>query len=89
MIDSSDITLASVEVMFPYLKNLTVHSENILSSIKKDIVAADIANELVEKQGMSFRDAYLQVKDDLESIDIPDYSANIASKKSFGSAGNL
>lgn len=89
VIDSSDITLASVEVIFPYLENLQVHSENILSSIKKDIVAADIANELVEKKGMSFRDAYLQVKDDLESIDIPDYSANIASKKSLGSAGNL
>lgn len=89
VIDSSDITLASIEVIFPYLEGMRVHPESILKSIKKDIVAADIANELVEKNGISFRDAYLQVKDDLESIEVPDYSANIASKKSLGSAGNL
>ena len=48
-----------------------------------------MANEMVEKEGMSFRDAYVKVGQALDEIKDFNLEKNIASKKSLGSPGNL
>ena len=89
LIESLHITQASLEVVREFLKGIEIDKDAIKKAIKKDIFAADMANEMVEKEGMSFRDAYVKVGQALDEIKDFNLEKNIASKKSLGSPGNL
>ncbi len=89
LIESLKITQDSLEVVREFIKGITVDKDAIEKAIKKDIFAADVANEMVERDGISFRDAYVQVGQALEEIKDIDLEKNILSKKSLGSPGNL
>lgn len=89
VIESIRIAGSSVNVVNEFVNSIKINSENIKKAMKNDIVAADLANELVEKKGVSFRDAYVSVGLELEKIKEVDYKKNIKSKKSLGAPGNL
>ena len=69
------------------LKGLALKPDNIRAKINPGIFTADIANELVVKKGIPFRDAYKQAAE-MATKDV-DLQKNIASKKSLGAPGNL
>lgn len=89
LLESLDITYTSLEVVREFINGITVNHDIIKMAIKNDIFAADIANEMVELEGVSFRDAYVKVGQELENIKDFDLDKNIKSKKSLGSPGNL
>lgn len=89
LIESLNIVEESLLVVGEFVKGIEINKEVIEKSIKKDIFAADIANEMVEKEGVSFRDAYVKVGQSLDEIKDFNLEENIKSKKSLGSPGNL
>lgn len=89
LIESLKITQDSLEVVREFLKGIVVDRGAVEKAIKKDIFAADMANEMVEKDGISFRDAYVKVGQALDEVKDFDLEKNIESKKSLGSPGNL
>jgi argininosuccinate lyase len=89
LIESLHITQASLEVVREFLKGIEVDKDAVKKAIKKDIFSADMANEMVEKDGISFRDAYVKVGQALDEVKDFNLEKNIRSKKSLGSPGNL
>ena len=87
LIESTHIVEDSLEVAGLVLAGLTPKQENIRAKIHKGIFTADIANEMVTKEGMAFRDAYKKAAG-MDAGDV-DLKKNIASKKSLGAPGNL
>lgn len=62
LIESLEITLDSIKVTRILLENLFPNEDGLKSSMTEELYAADQAYELVKK-GMSFRDAYKQIKE--------------------------
>lgn len=89
LIESLNIVQTSLEVAREFIKGIEIDKEAVKNAIKKDIFSADMANEMVEKDGMSFRDAYRKVGQELDKVKDFDLDKNITSKKSLGSPGNL
>lgn len=89
LIESLRIVEGSLEVVREFLKGIEIDQEAIRKAIKQDIFAADMANEMVEKSGISFRDAYVKVGQALSEVKDFSLEKNITSKKSLGSPGNL
>ncbi len=85
--ESTKIVSDSLMVAMLMLKGLAPKPANILAKINKGIFTADVANDLVTKKGIPFRDAYKQAAS--AEIGHIDLSKNIASKKSLGAPGNL
>jgi argininosuccinate lyase len=89
LVESLHIVEESLLVVREYVKGIEINDNNVRSSIKTDIFAADLANEMVENEGISFRDAYVKVGQSLNQVKDFDLEKNIISKKSLGSPGNL
>lgn len=73
------------------ISNIIPHQEKLEQAFTSEIFAADQANALVAK-GVPFREAYLQVKNNLEKLEClssADIQENLKEKKSLGAAGNL
>jgi argininosuccinate lyase len=87
LIESFGTVLDSLEVVEIYLENLLPNEEEIKGKISKEMFLADIANELVEKKGIPFRDAYVQAFEHLDEYEV-DFEKNIKSKISLGAPGN-
>lgn len=88
LLESANITKSSLEVIKLLIENIKPNEKEIEKKTNKQIFMADIANELVVKQGIPFRDAYMQAKDRLGDFDI-DLQENLKSKVSLGAPGNL
>ena len=86
LIESTHVVEDSLEVAGLVLAGLTPKPENIRAKIHKGIFTADIANEMVTKERMAFRDAYKKAAN-MDAGDV-DLKKNIASKKSLGAPGN-
>lgn len=89
LVESLRIVEESLLVVREYVKGIEINENDVRSSIKTDIFAADLANEMVENEGISFRDAYVKVGQSLDQVKDFDLEKNIISKKSLGSPGNL
>lgn len=89
LVDSLRIVEESLLVACEFVKGIEINIDSIKNAIKNDIFAADIANEMVETEGVSFRDAYVRVGQTLDKIQDLNLEKNILSKKSLGSPGNL
>jgi argininosuccinate lyase len=61
LIESLNITENSLLVVCEFIKGIKIDNDAVKNAIKKDIFAADMVNEMVEKNGISFRDAYIKV----------------------------
>ncbi|MBI5411756.1 argininosuccinate lyase [Candidatus Peregrinibacteria bacterium] len=88
LLESLLIAEKSVEVVSIVLENIQPDIQTIESKIQPDIFAADVANDLVQTKGISFRDAYQQALQELKGRKI-DLQKNLKSKISPGAPGNL
>ena len=87
VIDSTQIIFETLEVFMEILEKMTVDRKSIENKINLDIIAADVAGELVKEKNIGFREAY-----NLAVASLPkkvDWKKEINKKKSLGSAGNL
>lgn len=91
MIESIEITKDSIEIAKLTINGLFPNQERLLECFKLDpsIFAADLANEMVIKDGIAFRDAYAEVANNLDKLKDIDPIENIKSKKHIGATGNL
>ncbi len=89
LIESLNIVQGSLEVVCEFIKGITIDTDTVKKAIKQDIFAADMANDMVEKEGVSFRDAYIKVGQELNKVKDFNFEKNITSKKSLGSPGNI
>lgn len=88
-LDAFDICNASLEIVALLFENLTPNKEALEAAFEDtEIFAADYANELVQG-GMTFRDAYRDVGDNLDKLEGRDVNDNIRNKKHLGATGNL
>jgi argininosuccinate lyase len=89
IMDSFEIVRESLKITDLLFDNLEPNQEKLLSTFDDvEIFAADYANQMVE-QGMSFRDAYKEVGENLQKLAKQDPIENIKSKTHIGSTGNL
>ena len=89
MLEAFEICQDSLKIVGLVFKNLEPIPENLEKAFEDvEIFAADRANELVAG-GMSFRDAYKEVGENLKSLEKQDVAANIKGKTHLGAPGNL
>jgi argininosuccinate lyase len=89
--DASVLLYNMIEISEALIKNTTPNQAPLEFAFSPEIFAADEANAMVAK-GVPFREAYQQVKKNLEKL--PSLSAeaiqqNLKQKQSLGAAGNL
>lgn len=63
--------------------------EKILAALTPDIYATDEAYRLMREQGLTFRDAYVQVGKHLDQVVTPDHDGTVRNRTHLGSTGNL
>jgi len=88
LINSFETTLSSINILNLTLKGLKVNKENCIKAFDKDIFATDEVIKLI-KSGISMRDAYKKVVQNLEKVKMQNPIKNIESKKHIGATGNL
>ncbi len=91
IMESLEIADSSLKIMEITMENLSPNEEILHQTFAKDstIFATDVANNLVIHQGMSFRDAYHMVKNNLAQLENINPVENIKSKTHIGATGNL
>jgi len=82
------VTRASVGIMDATLGRLEVHEEKLLAGFHPAVFATDRALSLVA-EGKPFRDAYRQVKENLDGLLAVDPKEALARKTHAGTTGNL
>ncbi len=88
LLESIEIVKNSLAVAELFVAHIKPNSQTIADKIAPDIFAADIANELVEKKHLPFRDAYEKALKLVGKQKI-DYQKIIKNRKSLGAPGNL
>lgn len=89
LLDAFDLCQESLKIASLLFENMEPRPEIMDKSFEDtEIFAADYANKLVEG-GMTFRDAYKEVGENLSTLKRPDVQENIRSKKHLGATGNL
>ncbi|MFA5788780.1 MAG: argininosuccinate lyase [Candidatus Gracilibacteria bacterium] len=88
LLEAFKITKNSLQIVSTLFTKMSPKIDKLKKSFGADIFATDITNELVKK-GVPFRDAYKQVKENLEAIEIPDINTNLRTKTHSGATGNL
>ena len=81
-------TRASVQVTALLMKRIKVNKQALFDGFSADVFAADKALELTVK-GMSFRDAYNEVKKNLAKLERVDPVKALAAKKYVGAPAGL
>ena len=84
----SHAALGIVRIMSITFKNLEVHEQKLRKAFPNEIFATDAAFELV-KRGVPFRDAYRQIGENLDFVEIEDPSDLLKKRTSLGTPGNL
>jgi argininosuccinate lyase len=88
LIKGLGITRRSLEIVALVMEKVTPNKEVLMNSISPEFLAVHEANRLVKK-GMAFRDAYQQVKENLDKIKVEDPVKVIKEIESLGGPGNL
>lgn len=89
LMDAFDITLSSLSIVELLIGHVEPNDDGVAKAFEdKEIFATDAANKLV-MEGMSFRDAYRQVGENLDQLKNEDAVENIKSKPHIGATGNL
>lgn len=81
-------TTDMLEMTQALIENITPKEANLRTKCTPELFAADSANEMV-KQGKTFRDAYVEVGNNLDKLKDIDLDENLTSKKHLGATGNL
>ncbi|MBU1131038.1 argininosuccinate lyase [Patescibacteria group bacterium] len=88
LIKGLGITRRSLEVCSLVMSGIKPNKKVLMKSLSPELFANNEANKLVMK-GLPFRDAYQQVKENLDKLKVPDPAKAIAEIKSLGGPGNL
>ena len=89
LMDAFDITQASLQIVELLINHVEPHHDRLAKALDdREIFATDAANKLV-MDGVSFRDAYRQVGENLDTLEDEDASQNIRDKNHIGATGNL
>ncbi|MCX6786192.1 MAG: argininosuccinate lyase [Candidatus Komeilibacteria bacterium] len=88
LIKGLGITRRSLEVAVLVMAGITPKKQVLLKSLTPEMFANNEANRLV-MQGVPFRDAYQQVKENLHKLKVPDPVKAIKEVVSLGGPGNL
>ena len=89
VIDGVDLASQGLAVVTTAVPTLEPVRDKIEAALTPDLYATDEAYRLVREEGMSFRDAYVQVGQNLDAVSVPDHEATIRSRTHLGSTGNL
>jgi len=84
-------TQMSLEAMSVVIKNLVPNEKRLIENMTPEMFAAHKAFEMVKKEGMSFRDAYVKIGANLDKlrIDEKDISRMLKESRHQGGTGNL
>jgi argininosuccinate lyase len=88
LIKGLGIARRSLEIMALAMSKIKPNKEVLMRSLTPELFAAFEANKLV-KNGMTFRDAYQQIKENLDKLTVHDPVAAIKEVVSLGGPGNL
>ncbi len=88
LLDGFRLTRSSLRVLVPLVKGMRINREALLAGFTPGVFAADAALELVGK-GVSFRDAYRQVKEHLRAVGRIDPQQAIERKRHLGATAGL
>ena len=78
----------SIEAMTLVVQNTSPKEESIKKAFTPDIFATDEVNRYVI-EGKTFRDAYREVKSNLDKVGLEDPNENIKAKTHLGATGNV
>ena len=78
----------SIEAMGIVIENTGFKADKMKEAFDTDIFATDVVNRHV-MEGKTFRDAYIEIKKSLDSVELEDPQENIDNKKHLGATGNL
>ena len=88
LIKGMGIARRSLEIMALAMSKIKPNKEVLMKSLSPELFAAFEANKLV-KEGMTFRDAYQHIKNNLDKLTVHDPVAAIKEVVSLGGPGNL
>ncbi|MFA6304566.1 MAG: argininosuccinate lyase [Patescibacteria group bacterium] len=88
LIKGLGITRRSLEIAALVMSAITPNKKDLMKSLTPELFANNEANRLV-MQGVPFRDAYQQVKENLDKLTVPDPVKAIKEVVSLGGPGNL
>ena len=83
-----DLTISSLQIMAPLVAGLRVDAAALRHGFTPDVFATDRALELVAK-GMPFRDAYNEVKNNLQQLAGYSPDEALAAKRHYGAPAGL
>ena len=78
-----ELISTSIEAMTIIVKNTGIKEDKLKAAFSPDIYATDVVNRYV-MEGKTFRDAYKEIKSDLESVKTEDPQENINAKTHLG-----
>lgn len=87
--DAFSLVQEASAVMLAAVPTLQPETERIIAALSPDLYATDEAYRLVMEEGMSFRDAYVQVGNNLDKVATPDHVGTVKNRSHPGSTGNL
>ncbi|MCP4396115.1 MAG: argininosuccinate lyase [bacterium] len=87
-LEGLDLISTSLEAMNIIIEQLGVKEEKLKAAFSPEIFATDAVNRSV-MEGSTFRDAYREVKANLENVTTEDPQENIRNKPHLGATGNL
>ena len=87
--DAFSLAQEAGAVMLAAVPTLQPETERIIEALSPDLYATDEAYRLVMEEGMSFRDAYVQVGNNLDKLSTPDHEGTVKNRSHPGSTGNL
>lgn len=89
LMDACHITKESLKIVELMMAHVTPREDRLNQALNdREIFATDAANRLV-MDGLSFRDAYRQVGENLDKLENENILENIKGKKHKGATGNL
>jgi len=83
-----ELVQTSIEALNIVVRNTSIKKDTLLAAFSPDIFATDVVNRYV-MEGKTFRDAYREIKSNLESVGTEDPQKNISEKSHLGATGNL
>lgn len=89
VMDAVGLCLEALAVLEPAALALKPNTEAIIAALSPDLYATDEAYRLVMEDGMSFRDAYVEVGKHLDRLESPDHEAVVKQRSHAGSTGHL
>ena len=83
-----ELIQTSIEAMNIVVSNTAIKEDKLKAAFSPDIFATDVVNRYV-MEGKTFRDAYQEIKRNLDSVETEDPLENISEKTHLGATGNL